>query len=225
MRWVLGTDGRGPAVVDARDGRIVSRWTHPGRNGGEDAQWFGDVLVETGARNVVNGFFGEQPANFQVVFWKDGDARPKIENGAANEGLPEITSSHMGGRILAANTIWNVQGKRLARLEALAPRGGFAQGWSADDRYVEGENGDGLIVWDARTGKIVSRLEYRLLQGYERSWSPQGHDLLISEGKTLLRHSPERGTVRFTPQLSDGTLTFDVQEVRSWYRDYSGSEN
>lgn len=172
------------------------------------------MLVETGGREIVSGLFGEQQAvNYQVVFWKPGYARPMIERGVPREGLPEITMAHGGNRFLTANTIWSVQGKRLVRLEALAPSHGFAEHWSADDRYLDGKNDEGLVVWDSRTGRIVSRLEYPMLHGYAKSWSLQGHDLLINEGPTLIRHTPEKGTVRITPRLIEGKLTFDVQDI------------
>jgi hypothetical protein len=184
------------------------------------------LLVETGGREIVKGLFGEEQAvNYQVAFWKGGDARPKIESGVPHEGLPEITLAHGGDRFLAANTIWSVQGKRLTRLEALAPAHGFAQSWSADDRYLEGSSDNGPVVWDARTGRIVTRHEPRMLQLYAGSWSLQGHDLLINEGRTLIRHTPNGGTVRITPRLSKGQLTFDVQQVVSWSRDSAGAED
>jgi WD40 repeat protein len=225
-RWLLGTDDRGPVVLDASSGRTVARWAHPHGQAGEQARWFGDLLVETGGREIVKGLFGEEQAvNYQVAFWKGGDARPKIESGVPHEGLPEITLAHGGDRFLAANTIWSVQGKRLTRLEALAPAHGFAQSWSADDRYLEGSSDNGPVVWDARTGRIVTRHEPRMLQLYAGSWSLQGHDLLINEGRTLIRHTPNGGTVRITPRLSKGQLTFDVQQVVSWSRDSAGAED
>lgn len=225
MRWLLGTDDRGTAVIDANTGKTVARWAHPGGQFGEQARWFGDLLVETGGREIVKGLFGEQAVNYQLAFWKGGDARPKIEGGVPHDGLPEITLAHGGDRFLAANTIWSVQGKRLTRLEALAPSHGFARSWSADDRYVEGSNDKGLVVWDAHTGRIVSRLEHRRLQQYARSWALQGHDLLVNEGPTLIRHTPNKGTVRITPRLSNGQLVFDAQEVVSWSRSSSGAED
>jgi WD40 repeat protein len=226
MRWLLGTDDQGSVVIDASSGRTVARWAHPDGQPGEQARWFGDLLVETGGREIVKGLFGEeQSVNYQVAFWKGGDARPKIESGVPHEGLPEITLAHGGDRFLAANTIWSVQGKRLTRLEALAPTHGFAQSWSADDNYLEGSNDKGLVVWDARTGRIVSRLEHRMLQKYARSWSLQGHDLLINEGPTLIRHTPNKGTVRITPRLRNGQLAFDVHDVMSWFGDSARAED
>jgi hypothetical protein len=226
MRWLLGTDDHGPVVIDASSGRTVARWTHPHGQAGEQARWFGDLLVETGGREIVKGLFGEEQAvNYQVAFWRGGNARPRIESGVPHEGLPEITLAHGGDRFLAANTIWSVQGKRLTRLEALAPGHGFAQSWSADDRYLEGANDKGLVVWDARTGQIVSRLEQRLLQQYAGSWSLQGHELLINDGPTLIRYTPNKGTVRIKPQFSNDRLTFDVQEVVSWSRPSAGAED
>ncbi|HEY8945142.1 MAG TPA: hypothetical protein VIM73_12815, partial [Polyangiaceae bacterium] len=97
--------------------------------------------------------------------------------------------------------------------------------WSADDRYLDGSNDKGLVVWDSRSGRLVSRLEHHMLEQYARSWSLEGHDLLISEGPTLIRHTPTKGTVRITPQLSNGKLTFDVQEVVSWSPNLVGAEN
>jgi WD40 repeat protein len=227
MRWIVGADDRGPLVVDGRDGRVVVRWAHPGRKFGEAGCWFGDLLVEVGGRELVHGApFGEPIAvDYQVAFWKAGDVRPRIERGVPHEGLPEITLAHGGDRFLAANTIWSARGKLLVRLEALAPGHGFAQSWSADDRYLEGKNDEGLVIWDAATGRIASRLKHRRLEQFVRSWSLQGHDLLITEGPTLLRHTPNQGTVRITPQLLDGKLTFDVQKVVSWFPESYDAEN
>lgn len=232
LRWLLGTNDQGPVIIDASDGLTLARWARLRRKTAnavtptgpeaaltaalnpqpsEDARWFGDLLVETDGQ--------------QVVFWKEGAARPRIEKGVANEGLADIAVAHGGDRFLTKNTIWSVQGKRLIGLEAVAPGRGTAEAWSADDRYLDGSNDRGLIVWDSRSGKIVSRLENRILEQYVRSWSLHGHDLLVSEGPALLRHTPGKGTFRITPQHSSGKLTFDVQAVVSWSRDSSGAED
>jgi len=228
MRWLLGTDDRGPLVIDASNGRIVARWAQSELRAGVAARWFGDLLVETSAREsspLARPEMSPDKAalaavftfrtDYRVAFWKAGAARTRIESGVPDEGSPEITSSHEGDRFLTANTIWSVKGKRLLRLEALAPSHGSAEDWSADDRYLGGVNDEGLVVWDVRTGRIVSRLEYpyRFLEKYDRCWSSQGHELLINEGPSLLRHSPGKGTVRITPKLSDAELTFELEEI------------
>jgi WD40 repeat protein len=193
MRWIFGTvSSQEAVVVDALSGRIVARWFSPS---GRGAVWFGDVLVET------------DPS--RAAIWKPGARTPLVEKSLS---APDIVESPTGERFLAANAIWTMGGKLLFRLEG--GEGCEVGYWNADNLYLSGYCNDGITVWDAKTGKVVSRLIAQTTFRHGMSWSRGGHQLLLQgEDRRLIRHTPHGATVIVTPRIDNGQVAFSTAEL------------
>lgn len=196
MKWIFGTaSSKEPVIVDARTGKVVSRWSSDDSATARGAVWFDDILVETDES--------------RAAIWKPGAKEPHLEKSSS---AAYILKAPAGDRFLAANAMWTIGGALLFRLAS--GEGCEVGHWSADGLYLSGYCNEGIVVWDAVTGKVVSRLIAQTTFRHDMAWSRDGHQLLMqNEARQLLRHSPLGMTVLITPRVEDGQVAFSTTEL------------
>jgi WD40 repeat protein len=74
--------------------------------------------------------------------------------------------------------VWDARsGETLVQLSDQHHEGFVSLAWSPDGRYIASSSFDLILVWEALTGKIVTRLPYQPASQIDLAWSPDGQRL------------------------------------------------